>query len=163
MLGVENEDFRICVFTMCFPMPGSGCCWMGCTPSLYCANHSLVVGCAVPEDLDLFFFLSFQERHFWIPLLILSICSLQCGAEVRRKPSPLLERGIAARGLCKNPIMCRNIKLYELLFSCLLISRKAQLRLELRRNAGSAAHPLGSPAKSSSPSSSSSFFVLLVM
>lgn len=63
---------------------------VGCIPGLYCSSHSLVVGCAVtPQGLGSFFFLSLQERHFWIPLLILSICSHQCGAEVRRKIIPL--------------------------------------------------------------------------
>lgn len=59
------------------------------------------VGCAVtPQGLGIFFPLSFQERHFWSPLLIFSICSHQCGAEVRRKSS-LLSEALLHKGFLK--------------------------------------------------------------
>lgn len=89
------------------------------------------LGIVTPEGTSLW------ERCFWIPLLILPICYCQSGAEVRRKSCHFPERSIAAwEFFFKNAIMCWNIKLYELLFSCLIVSRNIWFRFELKINQG---------------------------
>lgn len=97
LLQVKNGAFSGFVFS-----PGVfQCCWMGCIPGLYWDNRSLVLVVLLPHKVWVFFFpLSFQERHFWIPLLIFSICSHQCGAEVRRKSS-LLSEALLHEGFLK--------------------------------------------------------------
>lgn len=97
-----------------------------------------MIGCAVtPEGLGFEFFpLSSWESCFWIPLLVLSICYHQLGAKVWRKSFRFLEQSTGICGFFKDAIMWWNINLYELLFSCLVVSRNAVFRFELKIKQG---------------------------